>query len=61
MAVIIQNVTADLSTPDNEEHEYVIRINHQRPIATFKHKRSDGLAACLRRAANAVTKAEGKK
>lgn len=51
MSVIITNVSEhdDLEG----ENDYVLRINH-RDIARFKHVRSDGLAACLRRAAEAA-------
>jgi len=34
---------------------YEIRINHE-VIATFRHRRSDGLAVCLRQASDAVTR-----
>ena len=36
-------------------NKYEIRINN-RVIAKFKHKREDGLAACLRHAASTVDK-----
>ena len=36
---------------------YEVRINHE-VIATFRHKREHGLAACLRIAARAVDKEE---
>lgn len=36
--------------------EYEVRIN-MALICTFKHKREDGLAACLKKAAAAVEKA----
>lgn len=55
MSVIITNV----STHDDHEGEndYVLRIN-SRQIARFKHIRRDGLAACLRRAAEAAEEAQ---
>ena len=54
MAVIIQNVDPK---PDNEESTYEVRINLEYK-ATFNHKRQDGLAECLRAAADAVEEAE---
>ena len=38
-------------------HEYRVQINYDL-ICMFKHRREDGLAACLRRAADAVEKQE---
>ena len=38
---------------------YTVGINEQ-VVATFEHNRSDGLATCLRKAANAVEMAEPK-
>jgi len=35
---------------ETDINEYELRINYK-VIGTFKHKRSDGLAECLRRAA----------
>jgi len=35
------------------EHKYEVRINRE-VVATFKHKKEDGLAQCLLRAAKAV-------
>lgn len=59
MSVIITNV----STHDDEQgtNQYVVRINHNPIIARFDHVRSEGLAMCLRRAADAVDAALGKK
>lgn len=37
-------------------HEYELRIN-QRVIARFEHKREEGLAVCLQKAAAAAEKA----
>lgn len=52
MSVVITNVSDhDSST---EINEYVVRINADRPIARFKQWRRDGLATCLRLAADAV-------
>lgn len=39
---------------------YEVGINNHPAIATFKHKRGDGLAECLRKAAEAVDKARMK-
>ena len=38
---------------------YVLRINHN-IIASFRHIRSEGLAACLRRAADAAAETEAR-
>lgn len=55
MSVIITNISDhDGST---EISDYVVRINADRPIARFKHWRRDGLATCLRLAADAVESA----
>jgi hypothetical protein len=52
MAIIIHNVSGD-----NFDYvginKYQVRIN-QKVIAEFEHTRSDGLAKCLRLAADAV-------
>lgn len=55
MSVIINNV----STHDDLEgvNDYELRIN-RKLIATFSHVRKNGLAACLRRAAEAAEAAE---
>lgn len=53
MSVVIQNVTKH-SKPTGI-HDYVLRINAEE-ICRFKHRREDGLAECLRRAAEAVEK-----
>lgn len=55
MSVIITNVSEhdDLEG----ENDYVLRINN-REIARFKHVRKEGLAECLRRAADAAGRAE---
>lgn len=37
--------------------DYEVRINHE-VITTFKHKRSDGLGACLFAAAKAVERSD---
>lgn len=52
MSVVITNV----SEHDDAEgvNSYVVRINHQPAIARFDHVRSEGLAVCLRKAADAV-------
>lgn len=41
-------------TPDDQPHDYVVRINHQPPLARFKHVRNLGAAECLRAAADAI-------
>ena len=51
MAVIIQNVSSH-SSPFGE-HEYEVRIN-TKVVATFTHKREEGLTVCLRKAMEAV-------
>ena len=38
-------------------HRYEVRVNLDAPVAHFVHRRSDGLAECLRRAADAVERA----
>lgn len=52
MSVVITNIS-DRGTPNNAMHEYVVKIN-QNVITRFIHKRNEGLAECLRRAADAV-------
>jgi hypothetical protein len=52
VSVIITNIS-DRGTPNNAFHEYVVKINHE-VITRFIHKRNEGLAECLRRAADAV-------
>ena len=52
MSVVITNVSDH--NGDTEISDYVVRINCDPPIATFEHWRRDGLAECLRRAADAV-------
>ncbi len=47
--IIIKNMT-----PGRNVAEYTVRINDGPILATFAHIRSDGLAYCLRRAANAL-------
>lgn len=52
MSILITNVsTHDDLTGSNQ---YTVRINNQPVIARFDHVRSEGLAMCLRRAAEAV-------
>ncbi len=53
----IQNITEG-DRPDNEPHEYAVRINRNTPLAHFQHVRSEGAAACLRRAADAIEAGE---
>lgn len=52
MPVIIENFSSP-EKPDDQLHSYRLRINSQQ-IARFKHRRNEGLAECLRRAADAV-------
>ena len=47
--IIIKNMT-----PGRNVAEYTVRINDGPVLATFAHIRSDGLADCLRRAADAL-------
>lgn len=55
MAIIIQNVTPNPTERGNDElHDYVVRVNASRPIASFKHRRDLGAAECLRAAADAI-------
>tara|TARA_R100000365_G_C2748614_1_gene80763 strand:- start:11039 stop:11263 length:225 start_codon:yes stop_codon:yes gene_type:complete len=55
MAVIIQNISSHDDMIGS--NDYVVRINNQ-TIAYFGHVRSEGLATCLRKAADAVDAAE---
>ena len=50
MAIIIKNIDP---AADDEESTYKLSINLDE-ITVFKHKRKDGLAECLRKAAKAV-------
>lgn len=59
MGILIHNISGD-GVPDDAPHDYVLRINSD-VITRFQHVRSEGLAECLRRAADAVDAAdEGK-
>ncbi len=49
----IQNVTPG-ERPDNEPHDYVVRINREPPLGVFQHVRELGAAECLRAAAVAI-------
>ena len=52
MPVIIENVSPrDLA--DDKLHSYRLRINSE-VIAIFPHRRDEGLAECLRRAADSA-------
>jgi hypothetical protein len=55
---VIAIVNQSRGVPDEKPHLYTIQINNQRPLASFTHLRSDGLEVCLRRAADAVRKAD---
>lgn len=52
MSVIITNVSPHDGS--SEISDYVVRINGAPAIASFQHWRKDGLAECLRRAADVV-------
>lgn len=54
MSVIITNVSEHDGT--DQISEYVVRINLGAPLAQFTHWRRDGLATCLRKAADALDK-----
>jgi len=55
MALWIQNISRDFDTrPDDQPHDYAVRINNDPPLATFRHVRALGAAACLRAAAEAI-------
>jgi len=60
IAIINRGPVSD--DPDDDMRHYVVYINKE-PITRFEHRRGDGLAACLRRAALAVEgmNFEGKK
>lgn len=53
MVVKIENVSPRAAR-DDEEHDYVLRFNNEPVLVRFRHVRSQGLAACLRAAADAV-------
>lgn len=55
MSVIITNVSDHDGS--NKISRYTVRINNQPFIAAFQHWRHEGLAACLRAAADAVENA----
>jgi hypothetical protein len=55
--IAITNVSPP-GTPRDAVHTYTIQINNGPELARFQHIRSYGLAACLRRAAEAVEAAE---
>lgn len=52
MGILIHNISGD-GTPDYMPHDYVLRVN-SKVIVRFQHVRCDGLAECLRAAADAV-------
>lgn len=56
----IQNVS-EMSRPDTQPHDYVVRINQQPPLARFQHVRAHGAAACLRAAADAIDRTKEEK
>lgn len=57
MALWIQNISIPIP-PDDEPHNYAVRVNQHPPLATFWHVRSLGAAACLRAAADAIDTAQ---
>lgn len=58
MSVVITNISQHNDLRGLNQYE--VRINRDPVIANFDHVRSEGLAACLRKAADAVDAAEGK-
>lgn len=52
MPVVIENLSPP-ETPDDQPHQYRLRINRNE-VVQFRHRRDEGLAECLRRAADAV-------
>lgn len=52
MAIVIQNISGD-NVPDSATHDYTLKINYEL-ICRFQHRRDEGLAQCLRQAADAV-------
>lgn len=56
MSIIITNVSGH--DGGKEISRYVVRINNGPVIAQFEHWRPDGLATCLRLAADAVDRAD---
>lgn len=54
--ITITNVQP-VPVPDDELSLYVLRIN-DKSVQMFGHKRKDGLAECLRAAANALDEIE---
>ncbi len=55
--IAITNISPP-GTPRDAAHSYTVQINNGPVLARFQHIRSYGLAACLRRAAEAVEAAE---
>jgi hypothetical protein len=56
MSVLINNISRHNDLRGLNQYE--VRINNDPVIARFSHVRSDGLAECLRKAADAVDAAE---
>jgi hypothetical protein len=52
MSVIIHNMGSLDGTQDGN-HQYSLKVNNEL-ICTFEHRRSEGLAKCLKRAAEAA-------
>ncbi len=55
--IVINNI--DKNPRNIGPHQYVLRIN-AKEICSFSHNREDGLATCLRKAANAVAMVDDK-
>lgn len=55
----VHNVTPD-DRPDDEPHDYEVKINRMPPLARFQHVRSKGAAECLRAAADAIEAAQAR-
>lgn len=54
MPVHIYNITqGEKIYDDTAEHDYLLAVNAEH-IVTFSHRRDEGLATCLRRAADAM-------
>jgi len=58
MAIIIRNVSNNVAPTGRQKYE--LRINYEL-ICKFSHIREEGLATCLRKAADAVERAEKKR
>lgn len=52
MSIVITNIMPP-DWPDDQDHAYIVYINRDE-ICRFVHRRDEGLAKCLMRAAKAV-------